>query len=97
MSLLLAGLNRFELAALGLSIAPIISIVYLIRSALRDDGVEPKNWKLVSYDELVIMLRQRCIQLFDVREKEEVRNSGMIPNASNIPCMCELRLSRAAL
>ena len=31
------------------------------------------------------MLRQKCIQLFDVREREEVRETGMIPRSVNIP------------
>ena len=44
-----------------------------------------KCWKIVEFDELVKMLRQRCIQLFDVREREEVRETGMIPRAVNIP------------
>ena len=48
---------------------------------------EQKCWKVVEFDELVEMIRSGSIQLFDVREREEVNSTSLIPTATNIPCM----------
>ena len=40
----------------------------------------------VSYEELLALLESDDVQLFDVREPKEIKETGTIPGATNIPC-----------
>ena len=72
---------------------------YMIRtlssdSEERGEGEEPDchHWFDIDTDELVAMVRQsedkeRHMLLVDVREPEELQETGEIPGSINIPCM----------
>ena len=53
-------------------------------STVSSDSTTPSTD--IGYDQLTSMLRAQDIKLFDVRTKEEVTKTGMIPGAINIPC-----------
>ena len=47
----------------------------------------PRPWTDVSFSQLMSYVESKQASLFDVRSKEEVEETGMIPTAVNIPCM----------
>lgn len=52
-----------------------------------------KKWRSIDffpdidYDELLALVEQKAVQLFDVREPNELQETGRIPTAINIPGM----------
>jgi len=76
-----SGFMNIGLGAIGALAAMTLDPVDVL-----GEPVEPKCWKIVEFDNLVQMIRENCVQLFDVRNKEEVEETGMIPRSVHIPC-----------
>ena len=78
------GMEGFVL--IGIGVCGVLAAMKVESRAILNKPVQQKCWKLVEFDELVKMIRHKDIQLFDVRERDEVANTGLIPTANNIPC-----------
>ncbi len=57
---------------------------YSTKLSSNGNGKKPK--KAVDIEELKSLLNNGQVQLFDVREPKELQQTGVIPNAINIPC-----------
>jgi len=62
--------------------------LFLLESAscLSTDSRDALPETDIDYAELRRMIDSGDIQLFDVREPEEVEETGMMPGATNLPC-----------
>lgn len=85
---LLERLGCKEMCLIGLGICGVLVAMKSHDNYFVTERAEGKCWKLVDFEELVKMIRQHNIQLFDVREREEVASTGLIPLAVNVPCEC---------
>jgi len=62
--------------------------VYCVAGAVAAAEVKTGSKKYeVSRDDLLNLMKEGSLHLYDVREVNEVAESGCIPGALNIPCM----------
>ena len=55
-------------------------------STRETEGAKELNWTEIDTPEFVKLVEGGMIQLFDVREPEELEETGRIPGAVNLPC-----------
>lgn len=77
-------ISRLVKRALGLTLINLIVESGGCYSTFSGDNGLP--WTDIDYNQLTSMIKSGNIQLFDVREPEEVEETGMMPSAVNVPC-----------